>query len=1614
MDSDGNRDNRGFDAAQTDDAGALPLVSEDVVAELAWAIDMTQGQFSLILARCNYASVREYVATQLRETHGIDPLVLRLEPETKGVYTRIREAVGPDTPTGLMVFGLEELQNLDQIIASMNQVREEFRKHCHYAVVLWVTDDVMKRLQRLAADFESWATTIEFVISTEALLQAIRQGADTVFANALAADSTLSFSDLVNTLDLGSLHYSELAAALADLRRRGQSLDPQLQASLDFILGLSVGDQADALVNFQRSLQFWQGNEKKSEGQAGTAVAVASPPVAIAVGGEPVQPRSPSHDKGWMSDSALDIQVVAKANSKNGMDAGSAVGSNSIAAPLKAALLYFFIGRYHYRNIDQLQHQSIDWQPARQPLEQCIALFEQADRPDLVAKVTTHLERILERMRDWEALAQVAERSRRLHQTYGPPLKLARDYGFLAEVALERQEWEAAREAAAEALSILEQHESYLWEQQLYLVFLAQAERQLLNRDAAIACLIAAKSFGDQGHPQIYSRVLQELRNLYLEQRDYLEAFRLKQARYAIEQQYGLRAFIGAGRLQTRRHAGSVERDDPESLQETVAPEIIASGRQRDLQELIQRVGRNDSKLTVVHGYSGVGKSSLINAGLVPALRQRAIGIQENLPVPIRSYTNWVDEIARLLEEARQTATGELSRSMVSHVVPHTKINGLSNTKPGNPAVSAAVSGMVSSLVSGVISSVRQGDRPSGFPVERPPVIGITDTPSGNFGAEDTDNPDQPVDPAAQQAATAAKIQQLLSQIRRLEQQNFRLILIFDQFEEFFFVYPDPIQRRSFFEFLGECLNILSVKIILSLREDYLHYLLEFNRLPGMRMINNDILGKQILYGLDNFTRDDARAIIQDLTQRSRFYLEPSLIDALVNDLESDLGEIRPIELQVVGAQLQEDKITTLEQYQACGEKPKEELIKRYLEAVVADCGLENQQVAEQMLYLLTDKRGTRPLKTREDLFLGLRNSLVNSQQLDLVLAILVQSGLVFLLPEVPADRYQLVHDYLAAFIRQQRDDSLEERLEEVEERLDQVEQANHILAEAQRQAADEPLEQKGWFHLSGQPLVTALSTATVVLAIRFLGLLQPLELFSLDRMFQMRPLEPVDNRIVMVSINEQDLRKLQTGGLVSDDILADAIEKIKGYNPRVIGLRMIRDLPVQPGHKKLLAVYANTPNLIGIQQIATDPPVPPPPILGDPERDQVGFTDPITDPDGVMRREMLFLDDAESFAFKLAKVYLQAQGIEPTPAPFNPNFMQLGDAIFRPFEANDGGYMRADARGYQIITNFRGPANYFRRVSLSQVLENDVNPKWFQNRIVIIGTTAISWGVSTKTPYTTNLLKSTDIFTLEATANSVSQIISAALDDRALIRTWPEPVEWLWIICWAVLGANIIWRFQSGYWSAVFFVVLGTGLILGGNLLFWLGIWSPTVPALLTLVGVAISSVIFLEKQREAFRLRRTLELIVQAYRGNPVLGRSAIEFFFTSTSKKQLLHQTLTTIAFNNMRACNSPEEIANFDDRMAWLPPLTLETLGPIYPRLLNVSNQVEEELKRLKLVSGDGHTAIVAKDDTFAAAIANLRNIHNHISPFNPSTFAIRRILEHWLGILQRAHREHAKP
>jgi diguanylate cyclase (GGDEF)-like protein/PAS domain S-box-containing protein len=383
--------------------------------------------------------------------------------------------------------------------------------------------------------------------------------------------------------------------------------------------------------------------------------------------------------------------------------------------------------------------------------------------------------------------------------------------------------------------------------------------------------------------------------------------------------------------------------------------------------------------------------------------------------------------------------------------------------------------------------------------------------------------------------------------------------------------------------------------------------------------------------------------------------------------------------------------------------------------------------------------------------------------------------------------------------------------------------------------------------------LITASSVALCIFLLRSLGFLQYLELAFLDQFFRLRPPEPPENRITILVIDEPSLRQIGSWP-IPDGVLAELIEKIKLHNPRAIGLHLYRDLPVQPGNQKLQTVYQSTPNLIGIELLATqqNAKVLPPPILN--QQRQVGFNNLLYDADGKVRRNSLYwhIDNQvhESFAFKLAKLYLATEGIKPHQAANNQH-LQMGKAVFSRFQPNDGGYVWADNRGYQILSNFpnincrnRSTDNCsFRKVSLRDVLANKVADNFFHDRIVLIGSTATSIQDFVFTPYSSVFMgKVEGISGVELQAYFISEFINAADNDRNLLKVWSEPMEWVWIFAWAYLGSITISQVQN-LSTSVLRILFSCCLLTGTTyLVFMLSWWLPLVPAFLTFCGSAVA----------------------------------------------------------------------------------------------------------------------------------------------------------------------------
>jgi WD40 repeat protein len=1048
-------------------SGAKKVNNEKCLRELAWVITMSQGQFSLILARCNYTRLREQLVQHLHKICSVPIREITLKPSANRLYSQIQAELGEEKPSAVMVLGLESVQdkNIDHLLTSMNQVREEFRKYCPFPLVLWVNDEIARKLIRQVPDIESWAKYTVFSVSNNNLLKALRQESDRLFDALLnaGAECFLSNEDI-----FGSCYHLELDAALRDLEKSDQQLPPDLEACLQFVRGRARNCLDEAIIDYQQSLAFWQ-------------------------------------------------------------------QSNNL---VRQGALLFYIGLCHYRKGQLERSNSLEhWQNARPYFEQCLNCFEQAQRSDLVAKFIGQLGKVLRRLEQWDELQKLAEKSLKLDKTYGLTVQIAQNYGFLAQVALERQQSAKAKKLAEKALQTLEdlptQQHQY---KGLYLLLLARSLRQLGQLEEASGYLEQAKAGDPQENRQFYIQILEELRSLYFKLGQYLKAFEVKKEQRSIEQRLGIRPFIGAGRLQPELHEQpALAKSD---YQETVAQEIRASGRDKHIKELIQRIESYQHKLTVIYGHSGVGKSSMIEAGLVPALKQKIIKTRDVLPIVLRTYTNWDKELGNCLAKALP-------------IVENNEQINLSN----------------------------------GYTLDK-----------------------------------------ICEKLAHIDKNNWLPVLIFDQFEEFLLLGKNSTQCQRFFEFLRECLEIYSLKVIFSLREDYLHLLLQPTRRTPLNAINNDILSKNVLYSVGNFSPPEAKSIILSLTKSSEFYLEEVLVDELVHelDLNEPVGEVRPIELQIVGAQLYDDKITTLGKYQKPEYKGK--LVQRYLESVVKDCGTENESIAWLVLFLLTDENNPRPLKTLGDLKKGLLTLLDDDdnyrplktiedlrQELqsgifyndknkldlvlrDLILKFFVESGLVVLWRGYPVNHYQLVHDYLASFIRKQKVAGLlakieKERKERERERVEREQarvQRNQELQQRLQEQERERVERERAQAQRNQELQRTLRRGGI--AISFLVLVAVMGVWGLlDQRYKKKiaKIEEIIAKSETLFQENKELealeeavrakRKFQKLGASQEDKIESSIDKI--LQQGIYSFNEYKEYNSLAGHKDAIIQVVFSPN---------------------------------------------------------------------------------------------------------------------------------------------------------------------------------------------------------------------------------------------------------------------------------------------------------------------------------------------------------------------------------------------------------------------------------------------------
>ncbi len=379
--------------------------------------------------------------------------------------------------------------------------------------------------------------------------------------------------------------------------------------------------------------------------------------------------------------------------------------------------------------------------------------------------------------------------------------------------------------------------------------------------------------------------------------------------------------------------------------------------------------------------------------------------------------------------------------------------------------------------------------------------------------------------------------------------------------------------------------------------------------------------------------------------------------------------------------------------------------------------------------------------------------------------------------------------------------------------------------------------------------LVIAPTVTMVAIAGNYLGVFNLLEWEVRDSFFRLRPTETVDPTIVVVTIDEIDIKAAKDWP-IPDNILADLLTKIAAQEPRAIGLDMYRDLPEEPGYDQLVEVFQSTPTLIGIEKI-TGNRVDPPPALA--ELGQVGIADLVLDADRKIRRGLLTAKDEQSedaikagLATQSALAYLAMEGISLEAIDPDQQIYQLGKAQYSPLRSQEAGYAKEDLGGYQILLNWRGGIEAFTSVSMGEVLAGQVKDDLMRDRIVLIGSTAPSTNDFFETPYSgawevSGRRVMPGVF---VHANIASQLVQSALHGRVGLVSFSAIQQNGWIALWTILGTAGSWiiadrqqrRQQFRFLRGAFCTGLGVSALfaLGAYGSFLQGLLVPVVPPLM------------------------------------------------------------------------------------------------------------------------------------------------------------------------------------
>jgi hypothetical protein len=238
-----------------------------------------------------------------------------------------------------------------------------------------------------------------------------------------------------------------------------------------------------------------------------------------------------------------------------------------------------------------------------------------------------------------------------------------------------------------------------------------------------------------------------------------------------------------------------------------------------------------------------------------------------------------------------------------------------------------------------------------------------------------------------------------------------KVVIIFDQFEEFFLLNPGTENRRAFARWLGKVINHngLHVSFLLVVRRDFFGELHDFY--PSI----SEPTPARYCYRLHNFEHEQSREILIQSAAADGRIIPGLFADEIIEGLKVD-GYIRPAELQIVGSQIIAKRIGE-DEFEAAGRS--EGILRNFVSDMIKSS--PHERASSIILRMMCAENGITkgPIDLSfEQIHEAVKNDAALSGELKLnrefverILKFFIQTRIIVLTRE---NAYNLVHDYLA------------------------------------------------------------------------------------------------------------------------------------------------------------------------------------------------------------------------------------------------------------------------------------------------------------------------------------------------------------------------------------------------------------------------------------------------------------------------------------------------------------------------------------------------------------------------------------------------------------------------